>query len=98
MSGLFVGGRLYYEYYLLLMYKLSPVFITLVLIFNCSTLPAVQPVSVMNNIVVPAPTISVAMGSSTSQQPAGGSDDIATTVAHGLFANRTEDSDDDYDN
>ena len=62
-------------------------------------MPAVQPVSVTNSVIVPAPTISVAMGSSgTSQQPAGGSDDIATTMAHGLFANRTEDSDDDYDN
>lgn len=36
-----------------------------------------------------------ATGSGTSQQPQRGTDDIAT---QGLFVNRTDDSDDDYDN
>lgn len=37
------------------------------------------------------------MGSGMSQQPQGGSDDIAVAMGHGLFADRTGESDDDYD-
>lgn len=66
--------------------------------FSCSDLPVVQAVGVTNTFVIPSPVITVgtaATGSGTSQQPQRGTDDIAT---QGLFVNRTDDSDDDYDN
>lgn len=69
---------------------------------NCSNFPAIQAVGITNIDTIPSPVITVAaaataMGSGMSQQLQRGGDDIATTVGHGLFANRTEDSDDDYD-
>ena len=70
------------------------------LYFNSSNLLAVQAVGVANTAVVPSPIITVAntaTGSGMSQQPQRGGDDIVTTMGQGLFASRTEDSDDDYD-
>ena len=64
---------------------------------SCSNLPVVQAASVTNTVVSPLITVataSTATGSGMSQQPQRGHDDIVT---RGLFANRTDDSDDDYD-
>jgi len=68
-----------------------------------ATLPVIQTVSVTgetNTVVAPTSVIAVtttATGIGMSQQPQGGSDDITAVMGQGLFTNRTEDSDDDYD-
>ena len=65
--------------------------------FSCSTLPVVQAASATNTLIVPSPMITVATAatsSGTSQQSQRDANDITT---QGLFANRTDDSDDDYD-
>ena len=65
-----------------------------VVFLHRSNLPVIQATAVTNTLVVPSPMVTVTTGSSTtSQKPQMGAD-MATP---GLFANRTDDSDDDYD-